>query len=466
MELCVVKHILSVWGLFILFGCSGCSYSPTFKDCEVSCDTGCPDTFTCGSEGRCRAPGMGGTCATILGDAGDAGLGCVATLQCWNGSAGEQYCALSPDTEFAKSGVVVAALASNDFAFAWQSSGQDGDQLGIEARAVASDFVSACGEIPVNTTTAGVETRPAVVAYPDGRWGVAWEVGSSFVSMTGREMRADGTPLTAETPIAEVTATDGADIQMAPRANGFVLTYTEEYHDAYPNYDRGVVARAFDFTGGPITDFLYVNTYLPANQWKTAVVSLANGGFLVGWTSNAEDGDQGGIYARQYDSTGAAVGGEHRLNTTTAGDQDHVAFAEAGGLVVAVWQSSSAATGYDVVAQVYDPASGALVGGEFVVNATTAGDQTLPKIAALSSGSFLVVWEGVDAGGVGRDVYARVLQGLPALGPGGPEFRINPYTTGDQTAPQIAVAPNGTYLVAWSGAGDQDGAGVFARIFR
>src|SRR5262249_50640251 len=130
-----------------------------------------------------------------------------------------------------------------------------------------------------------------------------------------------------------------------------------------------------------------------------------------------------------------------------------------------VWQSRSAATGYDVVAQVYDPASAALVGGELVVNATAAGDQTRPKVAALSSDSFLVVWEGVDAGGVGRDIYVRVRQGLPVLAPGGPELRLNPYTTGDQTAPQIGVAPNGTCVAVWSGEGDQDGAGVFARIF-
>lgn len=456
----MVKVIVAMIAIAI----AACTYEASFNDCAISCSeaTGCPNGLSCEAEGLCRSPGMTErSCAAVLGDAGSV---CTAKLQCWDAGPGGQYCALSSDLEFAKSGVVVAALASNDFAFAWQTNRTATSSV-IEARVVAGSFASACSEIPVNSTALDVETRPSVVAYPDGRWWVAWEVGTPFTTMRGREMLADGRPGTAETAIALARATDGADIEMAPRANGFVLSYTEDYHDAFPNYDRGAVGRSFDFAGNPTTSFLYANTYLPGNQWKTAIVSLANGGFVIGWTSDAQDGGQGGIYAQQYGPSGVAIGGERRLNTTTAGDQANVAFAAAGGFVVAVWQSSTAATGYDIVAQVYDPVSGNLVGTELVVNATTPGDQTLPKIAPLSSDRFLVVWEGVDLGGGGRDIYAQELQGLPALRVVGPELRINPYVAGDQTAPQIAVSPNGGYAVAWNGAGDQDGAGVFARIF-
>jgi hypothetical protein len=44
-----------------------CSYSPSFRDCRVSCSapTDCPDSFTCGPEGFCRAFGEATSCAAV-----------------------------------------------------------------------------------------------------------------------------------------------------------------------------------------------------------------------------------------------------------------------------------------------------------------------------------------------------------------------------------------------------------------
>ncbi|HEY5937860.1 MAG TPA: hypothetical protein VIU61_24595 [Kofleriaceae bacterium] len=50
---------------------AGCSYSPSFGDCEVLCNAPdhCPSGYTCNQEGRCRAPGTAGNCNDVLGDA-------------------------------------------------------------------------------------------------------------------------------------------------------------------------------------------------------------------------------------------------------------------------------------------------------------------------------------------------------------------------------------------------------------
>jgi hypothetical protein len=50
----------------------GCSYDPSFRDCEIACttDTGCPEGFKCGTENRCRLDGATQTCTAVLGDAG------------------------------------------------------------------------------------------------------------------------------------------------------------------------------------------------------------------------------------------------------------------------------------------------------------------------------------------------------------------------------------------------------------
>jgi len=54
---------------------ASCAYDARFDDCAVRCDdaSGCPDSFVCGSEGLCRAPGETQACAAILGDAGTDG---------------------------------------------------------------------------------------------------------------------------------------------------------------------------------------------------------------------------------------------------------------------------------------------------------------------------------------------------------------------------------------------------------
>ena len=46
---------------------TSCSYRPSFRDCDITCNapTDCPDDFTCGPEGLCRASGVSATCAAV-----------------------------------------------------------------------------------------------------------------------------------------------------------------------------------------------------------------------------------------------------------------------------------------------------------------------------------------------------------------------------------------------------------------
>jgi hypothetical protein len=68
----VGNDVVRLLAITILFGVGGCGYGAKFQDCEVSCTTagGCPSTFTCGTDGLCRAPGATASCTAVLGDAG------------------------------------------------------------------------------------------------------------------------------------------------------------------------------------------------------------------------------------------------------------------------------------------------------------------------------------------------------------------------------------------------------------
>ncbi len=136
------------------------------------------------------------------------------------------------------------------------------------------------------------------------------------------------------------------------------------------------------------------------------------------------------------------------------------------GNFVVVWQRySGGSNGWDLFGRIYGR-NGVPLGSEFAVNATTAGCQMRPAVAADRSGNFVVVWESDGQDGSGRAVVARRF-GSDGNALGG-EILVNENTTGDQRSPVVARNPSGAFFVAWQSEGtppDGDGWGVFARGF-
>lgn len=63
------------------------------------------------------------------------------------------------------------------------------------------------------------------------------------------------------------------------------------------------------------------NSNTPYPQAFPPVATLSDGGWVVTWMSEGQDGSGYGVYAQRYDGTGGAVGGEFRVNGHTVGDQ-------------------------------------------------------------------------------------------------------------------------------------------------
>ena len=84
-----------------------------------------------------------------------------------------------------------------------------------------------------------------------------------------------------------------------------------------------------------------INTTTQEDQFDPTVVTLINGGFVVSWTSDDQDGSGYGIYAQRYDENGVAQGSEFRVNTYTIDSQRYPAITSLkdGGFVVS-WESS------------------------------------------------------------------------------------------------------------------------------
>ena len=179
-----------------------------------------------------------------------------------------------------------------------------------------------------------------------------------------------------------------------------------------------------------LSDEWLVNTHTSNIQKlaesTTAVAAAPNGDYLVSWTSNGQDGSGLGIYAQQFTAAGAASGNEFRANTTTAGDQQRPSVAADGsGNSVIVWESYGQDGDHSgVYGQRYD-ASGQTVGAEFRSNVTTLGYQETPQAACLTGGGFVVVWGGKGAGDV-SGIFGRQYDASGA--PLGGEFLINTQT--------------------------------------
>jgi hypothetical protein len=87
-----------------------------------------------------------------------------------------------------------------------------------------------------------------------------------------------------------------------------------------------------------------INTTTAGHQGSPLVGMSDDGGFVVAWESEGQDGDGLGIYAQRYNSSGIPVGSEFQVNPNAAGDQVLANLTvDAGGGFVVTWYDYDAA---------------------------------------------------------------------------------------------------------------------------
>ena len=216
----------------------------------------------------------------------------------------------------------------------------------------------------------------------------------------------------------------------------------------------------------PVGPQFRVNTYATGVQRAPSVAGGVGPGFVVAWQSAGQDGSGYGVFGQRVGTFAAPIGAEFRVNSYTSLDQSlpRVAAAQFGDFVI-VWQSlSQDGDAAGIFAQRFSGGGGPL-GGEFRVNSYTTADQSRPAIAVRGNpGDFVVVWTSAGQDGSDDGVFARRYSASGA--PLGPEFQVNTYTTGPQRSASVAVDSNGGFLVVWEGhASAEDGFGIFGQRY-
>ncbi|MEZ0579974.1 Calx-beta domain-containing protein [Nocardioides sp. MH1] len=330
--------------------------------------------------------------------------------------------------------------------------------------APASAGPPASAEFRVNTFTTGDQIGPSVATDPEGNAVVVWSSSGQDGDLGGiyaQKLTATGAPDGAEFRVNLTTVGDQFDPDVAIDASGdFVVSWTSIGQDGS---GLGVYARRF-FSGSrtPGSE-VRINATTAGDQGDSSVAIDATGDFVVTWLSGP-DLYTADVYARRYSATGAALGGETLVNITTAGSQYEPEVAmDANGAYVIAWTHASGGAN-SVYLRRYTR-TGAPLTNEFVGDLTNIGSEYEPSVAMDAGGDFVVTWTGYD-GDIGEDdpsgVYAQRFTGISSRQ--GPEVLVNTATSGDQTGSSVAMDADGDYVVTWT-SDDADLSGVFTQRY-
>lgn len=207
---------------------------------------------------------------------------------------------------------VVAEGERETFLVAWEDE-SDGDLHGVYLRRVDGQCRLLDREYRVNITIDYDQTNPWIATGPTGGV-VTWtsyaqdgELGGIFV----RKLNPAGIPFGPEIPVNEHTEgrqdfpKAGMDLQ-----GSFVVAWTSEGQDGDA---EGVYARRFDRQGDPLGGEFRVNSTVLGAQFFTALDVSPLGDFSIFWTSYAPDGSELGILGQRYDARGERLGEEFLL---------------------------------------------------------------------------------------------------------------------------------------------------------
>lgn len=370
----------------------------------------------------------------------------------------------------AQEDAALAALDDGTFVAVWSSNGQDGSGRSVHTQRFkvtkTGQVKKQGGESQVNTYAAADQSNGVLTGVKKASWLYAWESEDQDAALLGEDQStgiymqryaADGEPDGGEMRVNDETRRDQTDPALTNvRGRTVVAAWVSGDQDGD---GTGIFARLFKANGTPKSGDIQVNDEAAGDQSDPAIAGLAGGGFVIAFVT--PDGNGTGVHQRRFDRAGRPKRKARRVNTETAGDQSEPALAALadGGYVVSWTSDRQDGSKTGIFAQRFD-AKGMAKGAEIAVNSTTKKAQAQSHITALADGGFLISWHSQGQDGSGFGVYA---QRFTAKGKAkGVEFRVNQTVKHDQAEPALTTLPDGSVIAAWT-SDKQDGAkhGIF-----
>ncbi|HEX8307712.1 MAG TPA: M10 family metallopeptidase C-terminal domain-containing protein [Allosphingosinicella sp.] len=361
----------------------------------------------------------------------------------------------------------VTRLNSGGYVVVWSDSSQTGADISnyaVKAQIYDSNGLKAGGEFQVNlTSTSGAQMVESVAATPNGGFVAVYMSTNNLLK--AQRFDSSGAPVGGELSINALNSNHvNMDASVTVLTNGvMVVTWSKMDYVSGPNYGQHIYAKAFNVaTGAALSGEFRIDSSGETGTYQVtpSVTALASGGWIATWADSI--GSETEIVGQVFAANGTKVGGEFLVNTTTAGNQltPVVTALQGGGFAIAWtdgvfgYSGSGPVPPSSIKAQVFTDL-GVKVGGEILVNNIDSGPQGVPAIDGLPGGGFVVTWndQSFSTGDRdGRAVMARVFDSLGAAV--GDQFIVNTLGEGNQEAPAVAALASGRFVVAWHGPGN------------
>ena len=208
----------------------------------------------------------------------------------------------------------------------------------------------------------------------------------------------------------------------------------------------------------------------------TSLAVLDNGRIILVSNDLSEHNgidDPADVFGQFLGQDGSVIGGRFQVNTTIAGEQGFAEVTAVSGGFVVVWEDRSVPADRQIRVQKFN-LDGQKVGGEFVANTVTAGQQITPVITALEGGGYVVVWhDKIYERDISNRDHLKAQVFTDAGAKVGGEVFVNPWgggigTSFGQATPAVTALADGGFAVTWTEQGtgpDTYDTGIRARLF-
>jgi len=241
-----------------------------------------------------------------------------------------------------------------------------------------------------------------------------------------------------------VTIDKKIDLDVLPSGEYIVVWRSNQTHEPGDS-SVSIQGRRIGANGTPLADQFQVNsTMTSASERYPAVTSLSDGGFLVVWTEPQ-------VHGRRFTADFTPAENDFQINTFITGRESRtVVDRNNDGRVLVVWRDDEEpGDGAEIRARLYSPEL-VPIGQDFRINTQTTDGQQEPEVAEYGKGGFFVVWESrVSAG---NDVEPSSIEGRIVTGSNqfaSPQFLVNSWTPDSQQDPGMG-GKNGRIAVGWS----------------
>jgi len=189
----------------------------------------------------------------------------------------------------------IAGDAMGNFLVSWEA--PDRDSQGVWARLFDKTASPRGGEFLVNTTTAGLQRRPALTAVKGGGWLAVWQgqgATAKDAHVYGQFLGGGGSFIGPEFRISQGVGPTQISPAVAQLASGNFMVAWTDWKDPFP---IGVFSVELDKLGNAVGDEMEVNTRPIGSQVRTALATLG-ANVLIPWEGFTDSDSHPGISAR------------------------------------------------------------------------------------------------------------------------------------------------------------------------